>query len=159
MPAELPDAFLGRVLRAFRPYLDTLVLIGGFAVRCYALHPRAVPTDIEVLRTFDADFALPPQVASVGDQTLAALAAAAGFAPEFRGDLVPSVMKFLPIATHGPKPGGAPPVYLIEFQTPLVGRADDPAGRPLVTATVQADLTSPPSGSATSISCSRRPGP
>jgi hypothetical protein len=100
-----------------------------------------VPTDLRVLRTFDADFALPPRVAPIGGQTLAALAAAAGFAPDFRGDFIPPVMKFVPVESAASPRAGSSEAYSIEFLTPLIGRADDPEGRPLVTTDVQAGLT------------------
>ena len=54
-----PEAFLGHVLDTVRPYLDRLVLIGGFAVRLYEHHPRAMPMATQILRTFDADLATP----------------------------------------------------------------------------------------------------
>jgi hypothetical protein len=54
-----PEAFLGHGLDTVRPYLDRLVLIGGFAVRLYEHHPRAMPATTRVLRAFDADLATP----------------------------------------------------------------------------------------------------
>jgi hypothetical protein len=70
-----------------------------------------------------------------------ALAAAAGFARDFRGDFSPPVMKFVPMESAAASREASSAVYSIEFLTPLVGRADDPEGRPLVTTDVQAGLT------------------
>ncbi len=141
MRFESPEAFLAQALHAFRSYLDTLVLIGGFAVRCYSLHPRAVQTDLRALRTFDVDFALPARLAPIGGQRLVDLADAAGFAQDLRGDFIHPVMKFVPVDADDPNRAGFPSAYSIEFLTPLIGRPDDPEGQPLVTADVQAGLT------------------
>jgi prevent-host-death family protein len=85
-------------------------------------------------------FALPARLAPVGGQRLVDLAAAAGFAPDLRGDFVRPVMKFVPVDADAPG-CGIPGAYSIEFLTPLVGRPDDPEGQPLVTADVQAGLS------------------
>src|SRR3990172_9869791 len=96
MSFRSPDDFLAHVLWTFRPYLDTLVLVGGFAVRLYEIHPRAVPAAVRVLRTFDADLATPSGGIPLAGESLSALAEAAGFKPDFRGDHIPPVMKFVP---------------------------------------------------------------
>jgi hypothetical protein len=138
MPFRSGDEFLAHVLQAFRPYLDTLVLIGGFAVRLYELHPRARSIEMRVLRTLDADFATPPVIAPHPSGTLAQLADAAGFQPDLRSEYTPPVMKLVPRnSTTGP---GAER-YTVEFLTPLAGRSADRAGTPLVTVTIQAGLT------------------
>ncbi len=94
MTFRSPDAFLVHVLRAFEPYLDCLVLIGGFAVRLYEHHPRAVSAPTRILRTFDADFATPPRLPR-RRRSLGELAEAAGLRPDFRGDRIPPVMRFV----------------------------------------------------------------
>lgn len=134
MPFRSGDEFLGHVLRAFHPYLDTLVLIGGFAVRLYELHPRATAIEMRVLRTLDADFATPPAIPTRPGGTLMELAEAAGFCRDLRGEYAPPVMKLVPR-------GFADEQYTVEFLTPLTGRSADRAGSPLVTAAIQAGLT------------------
>jgi hypothetical protein len=65
MPFRSGDEFLAHVLQAFRPYLDTLILIGGFTVRLYELHPRATglfatpgsPGVVEAHRALTAELA------------------------------------------------------------------------------------------------------
>jgi len=89
MEFDSPDAFLAHVLWTFRSYLNTLVLVGGFAVRLYEIHPRAVPAAVRVLRTFDADLAIPSGGIPLAGESLSALAEAAGFQPDFRGDQSP----------------------------------------------------------------------
>ena len=89
MAADSPDAFLAHVLQVFRPYLDRLVLVGGFAARLYALHPQAAPTGLRLVRTFDADFATPPRVERVTGRSLYDLARAADFDEELLREFEP----------------------------------------------------------------------
>ncbi len=138
MPIRSADEFLANVLQAFRPHLDTLVLIGGFAVRLYELHPRATSIGMRVLRTLDADFATPPAIAPRPGGTLRELADAAGFDPDLRSEYNPPVMKFVP--RDSTVASGAEQ-YTVEVHTALTGRSVDRAGSPLVTVTIQAGLT------------------
>jgi hypothetical protein len=138
MPFRSGDEFLAHVLQTFRPYLDTLVLIGGFAVRLYELHPRARSIEMRVLRTLDADFATPPVITPRPSGTLVELADAAGFQPDLRSEYTPPVMKFVP---RDPAVTSGVEQYAVEFLTPLTGRSADRAGTPLVTITIQAGLT------------------
>jgi hypothetical protein len=132
------DEFLAHVLQAFRPYLDTLILIGGFAVRLYELHPRATSIEMRVLRTLDADFAAPAVIPPRPSGTLVELADAAGFQPDLRSEYTPPVMKLVPRASA--VTSGAEQ-YSVEFLTPLAGRPADRAGTPRMTVTIQAGLT------------------
>lgn len=138
MTFSSPEAFLAHVLRSFGPYLDSLVVVGGFAVRLYEHHPRAAPAVTRVLRTFDADLATPPRL-PVRGRPLADLAEAAGLKPDFRGDRIPPVMKFVLAPPSGTAPGEAE--YSLEFLTPLTGAPVDRAGRVAGTSDVQAGVT------------------
>jgi hypothetical protein len=138
MPFSSPEAFLGHVLRAFGPYLDTLVLVGGFAVRLYEQHPRAARAATRILRTFDADLASPPRLAVRG-RPLGELAETAGLRPDFRGDRIPPVMRFVLAPPSGPADGVE--AYSLEFLTPLTGPPVDRAGRVPVTTDIQAGVT------------------
>ncbi|MFI5340678.1 MAG: GSU2403 family nucleotidyltransferase fold protein [Candidatus Methylomirabilales bacterium] len=133
-----PEAFLVHVLRAFEPYLDSLVLVGGFAVRLYEQHPRATPAATQILRTFDADLATPARL-PVRGRPLAALAAAAGLQPDFRGDRIPPVMRFVFAPPSDTAEGEEE--YSVEFLTPLTGPPVDRAGRVPVTSDVQTGVT------------------
>ena len=137
MEFDSPDAFLAHVLWTFRSYLDTLVLVGGFAVRLYELHPRAAPAAVRVLRTFDADLATPSGIIHLASESLASLAEAAGFQPDFRGDDIPPVMKFVL------KGALARPVdqYTVEFLTPMTGAPVRRSGRAVGTSDIQAGVT------------------
>jgi hypothetical protein len=139
MTFDSPDDFLAHVLKTFRQYLNTFVLVGGFAVRLYEFHSRAVPSVARVLRTFDADLATPIARIPIAGKSLAELAEAAGFQPDFRGGNIPPVMKFVP------KGAVVEPVgvdqYTIEFLTPMTGAPVSRSGKGLVTSDIQAGVT------------------
>lgn len=139
MEFSSPDAFLAYVLSTFQPYLNRLVVVGGFAVRLYELHPRAARATVRVLRTFDADLATGNVRIPVAGQSLAALAAAAGFRPNFRGDHDPPVMKFVP--ADAPAERRDADQYTIEFLSPLVGSAANRSGKVAATRDIQPGVT------------------
>ena len=51
--------YFARLVDALDPWIDRVVIIGGWAHRLYRLHPLAQPLDYEPLGTFDADVAVP----------------------------------------------------------------------------------------------------
>lgn len=136
-----PEKFLRYVLRAITPYLDTLVLVGGFAVWLYRFHPRAARTEVVPLLTFDVDFAAPPELKMRGGRSLSDLVAAVGLEPRFFGDYVPPVMKFFPRRADAGAEAASPDQYYVEFLTPLIGPATDRAGRVIATKEVQKGVT------------------
>lgn len=137
MNFESPRDFLRYALQAVAPYLDQLVLVGGFAVRLYRFHPRAAPTDVDPLLTFDADFAAPATLRVAAGRGLSELVAAAGLDPQLSADHNPPVMKFFP-RIAGASPRATPEdQYCVEFLTPLVGRRADRQGAELVTREIQ----------------------
>lgn len=102
------------LVRALDPWLDRVVIIGGWAHRLYRLHPHAQALDYAPLATLDADIALPAGLPaatpSIRDRLLAY-----GFTEEFLGDDQPP-------ATHyalGDEASG----FYAEFVTPLTGGA------------------------------------
>ncbi|MBI4382384.1 MAG: hypothetical protein HY574_14500 [candidate division NC10 bacterium] len=139
MEFDSPDAFLAHVLWTFRSYLNTLVLVGGFAVRLYEIHPRAAPAAARVLRTFDADLATPSGGIPLAGESLSALAEAAGFQPDFRGDHIPPVMKLVPKEAIGRSIGVDQ--YSVEFLTPMTGAPVRRSGTAVVTSDIQAGVT------------------
>lgn len=139
MQFDSPDAFLVHVLSAFRPYLEKLVVVGGFAVRLYEFHPRAERATVRVLRTFDADLATGNVRIPVAGQSLADLAAAAGFRRDFRGDRMPPVMKFVPKDASTERRNADQ--YTIEFLSPLVGPAAGRSGKAVATSDIQQGVT------------------
>jgi hypothetical protein len=114
---EIQDARpFGTLLAALEPWLDQVVIIGGWAHRLYRLHPKAHQPDYRPLMTLDADIALPKnlpmQVGNMRDRLLAY-----GFTEEFSGETQPP-------ATHyhlGDENTG----FYAEFLTSLKGSALD----------------------------------
>lgn len=136
-----PEEFLRYVLRAITPYLDTLVLVGGFAVWLYRFHPRAARTEVVPLLTFDVDFAAPPELRIKAGRSLSDLVAAAGLEPKFFGDHIPPVMKFFPRKEDAPMQEAALDQYCVEFLTPLIGAKTDRAGKGVTTKEIQKGIT------------------
>ena len=105
-----------RLVRALDPWLDRVVIIGGWAHRLYRLHPPAQALDYVPLSTLDADIALPaelpPATPSIRDGLLAV-----GFTEEFLGDDQPPATRY----SLGDEASG----FYAEFVTPLVGGAYD----------------------------------
>jgi hypothetical protein len=100
-----------RLLRALRPWLGQLVVVGGWAHRLHGFHRSAKSPNHLPLRTRDTDFAFSPDAALPGDMHKALTEA--GFTKEFFGE-------DLPPATHyrlGDEDAG----FYAEFLTPLVG--------------------------------------
>jgi hypothetical protein len=100
-----------RLVEALVPWLDQVVIIGGWAHRLYRLDASAQKLTYSPLTTLDSDVALPAKVevrgANIRDRLLGA-----GFQEEFVGEDRPP-------ATHyhlGPQGG-----FYAEFLTPLVG--------------------------------------
>jgi len=56
-----PDPF-GRLVTALAPWLDQVVIVGGWAHKLYRLHPSAQKLDYPPLTTLDADIAVPARL-------------------------------------------------------------------------------------------------
>ena len=59
MAVQSDVEYFARLVDALEPWLDQVVIIGGWAHRLYRLHPLAQPLDYEPLGTFDTDIAVP----------------------------------------------------------------------------------------------------
>ena len=104
----------GRLVDALAPWLDQVVIIGGWAHRLYRFHPLAQRLDYPPLMTLDADVALPTGL-KVKGQDIHERLTANGFQAEFLGHHKPP-------ATHyqlSDQSGG----FYAEFLTPLIGGA------------------------------------
>jgi len=97
-------------MESLRPWLDQVVIIGGWAHRLYRLHPLAERPQYEPLATLDADVALPRRLRVAGDEIYQRLRAN-GFKPEFLGHHRP------PAAHYRLTDPGAQ--FYAEFLTPL----------------------------------------
>ena len=105
------DAFK-RLVAALEPWLDHVVIIGGWAHRLYRLHPHAQELTYPPLTTLDADVAVPADLPA-REQDIRARLVAQGFTEEFLGEDQPP-------ATHYHL-GGESSGFYAEFLTPLVG--------------------------------------
>ena len=61
-------ASFARLIESLRPWLDQVVIVGGWAHRLYRLHAFAQPLRYEPLATLDADIALPTRFKVTGDE-------------------------------------------------------------------------------------------
>jgi hypothetical protein len=112
---QISDPF-GRLVAALEPWLDQVVIVGGWAHRLYRLHPDAQTLDYPPLATLDADVALSPTL-TAGEQNIHARLLAFDFKDEFFGEAHPP-------ATHYHL-GGETSGFYAEFLTPLVGSEYD----------------------------------
>ncbi len=62
MPGTTDVEDFARLIEALHPWLDQVVVIGGWAQRLYRLHPLAQPLSYEPLATPDTDIAVPPEL-------------------------------------------------------------------------------------------------
>lgn len=106
----------GRLLAALEPWLDQVVIVGGWAHRLYRLHPDAQALEYPPLSTLDADVALSPTLMT-GELGIHVRLLAFGFEEEFFGETRPP-------ATHYHL-GGETSAFYAEFLTPLVGSEYD----------------------------------
>ncbi len=106
-----PDNFR-QLLIALEPWLDQVVIIGGWAHQLYRLHPYAQELDYSPLTTIDADVAVPADLPA-GEENIRTRLLARGFKEEFAGDHHPP-------ATHYHLGAGISGFYA-EFVTPLIG--------------------------------------
>jgi len=120
MNANPEYASLARLVESLRPWLDQVVIIGGWAHRLHRLHPLAQPLQYEPLATLDADVALPKRIRVAGDEIYQRLAAN-GFEAEFLGHHRP------PAAHYRLTDPGIQ--FYAEFLTPLAGSVVTRGGR------------------------------
>jgi hypothetical protein len=120
MNANPEFASFARLVESLTPWLDQVVIIGGWAHRLHRLHPLARPLQYEPLATLDADVALPRRIRVAGDEIYQRLAAN-GFEAEFLGHHRP------PAAHYRLTDPGIH--FYAEFLTPLVGGAVGRRGR------------------------------
>jgi hypothetical protein len=113
-------ASFARLVESLTPWLDQVVIIGGWAHRLHRLHPLARPLQYEPLATLDADVALPRRIRVARDEIYQRLTAN-GFEPEFLGHHRPPAAHYRLI-----DPGIH---FYAEFLTPLVGGAVGRTGK------------------------------
>lgn len=112
MAGEADVTYFARLIEALNPWLEQVVIIGGWAHRLYRLHPLAQPLDYEPLGTLDTDVAVPLNLPATGEQLRARL-----LENEFREELLGDAQ---PPAAHYRVQGDDQSFY-VEFLTPLEG--------------------------------------
>lgn len=104
-------AAFARLLDALRPWLNDLVIVGGWAHRLYRFDRLARPPAYRPLATKDADLAFASNAPLTGD--IGAALKAAGFDRKFSGEHIPPVTEY--------RLGGQEQGFFAEFLTPLLG--------------------------------------
>ena len=127
MPGTPDVEYFARLIEALDPWLDQVVIIGGWAHRLYRLHPLAQPLDYEPVATFDADICIPLSLPATGEQLRARL-----LEKDFREDLMGDTQ---PPAAHYRAAAGDSSFYA-EFLTMLEGSEVKRGGRRDVTVCV-----------------------
>jgi len=126
MTVESPEnKHFVRLVQALNPWLNQIVIIGGWAHRLYRLHPLSQRLEFSPLTTVDTDVAIPEKL-PVLEQDLQERLKESGFEEEFLGAHRPPI-------THyglGENAGG----FYAEFLTPLIGGAGN---RGKTTATIR----------------------
>lgn len=119
--------YFGKLILALEPWLDQVVIVGGWAHRLYRLDPRSQQVDYPSLTTLDIDVAMPPKVEMKG-QSIRDRMVDAGFKEEFLGDAHPPATHYHFEAVEGG--------FYAEFLSPLTGSDIDRKGQPKLTADV-----------------------
>jgi hypothetical protein len=116
---ESDDKKFAQLVDAIGPYLDQVVIVGGWAHRLFRNHPLAQALPYAPLMTRDTDVALPSGIA-LHEENLRERLLSRGFHEEFLGDARPPVTHY----AFGDRDAG----FYVEFLTPLIGgefRRDD----------------------------------
>jgi hypothetical protein len=108
-----------KFIAALDPWLEQVVLIGGWAHRLYRLDSRARKLEYLPLTTLDGDVAVPTKL-KVEESNVRKRLLEAGFKEEFVGEDHPPATHYL----YGE--GGG---FYVEFLAPLVGGEYDRSGR------------------------------
>ncbi|MEX2264436.1 MAG: GSU2403 family nucleotidyltransferase fold protein [Bryobacteraceae bacterium] len=112
---------------ALEPWLEQVVIIGGWAHQLYRRHPSAQELDYPPLMTLDTDIAVPLKL-PIREPDIRARLLAHGFVEEFLGDDRPPTTHY-----HlGDEASG----FYVEFLTPLIGGGYDRKRRRKATAEV-----------------------
>lgn len=112
-----------RLIDALRPWLEHLVIIGGWAHRLYRFHPLSHPPTYAALQTRDADVAFSVSAPLTGD--ISAAMKAVGFEEDLSGEHRPPITQY--------RLAGDDQGFFAEFFVPLHGSGLKRNGQPDVT--------------------------
>lgn len=124
---ETSLAAFSRLVMALGPYLEDVVVIGGWAHRLFALRHRSEAFNFSPLATDDADIGLPLDL-RVRDRKLDELLRSQGFKETLSSQEDQLLCRY----QLGPERGG----FQIEFLTPLQGSSHSRDGTPKLVSTV-----------------------
>ncbi len=85
MKADAELEPFARLVEALKPWLDQVVVIGGWAHRLYRLDPRAQKLTYPPLTTLDSDVAVPAKI-DAKEENIRERLLAVGFKEEFVGE-------------------------------------------------------------------------
>ena len=112
MGADPDVKHFARLADALHPWLDAVVIVGGWAHRLYRIHPLAQPLDYESLGTFDTDIAVPSNLPTASQEMRQRLLDN-GFREELLGETEPPVAHYYATTSDSG--------FYAEFLTPLIG--------------------------------------
>lgn len=112
MGADTDVEHFARLADALHPWLDEVVIVGGWGHRLYRLHPLARSLDYEPLGTFDTDIAVPANLPTAGQEMRQRLLDN-GFREELMGETQPPVAHYYATTNDSG--------FYAEFLTPLTG--------------------------------------
>lgn len=128
-----PEEYFLDSIIALEPWLDQIVIIGGWAHILYHHHPLALDPGYQPLSTLDTDIAISRNIRSKRDNIRSRLLAK-GFVEDRRGSDTPPVTHYYPgeIAINS---------FYLEFLSPLTGSGNSRGGKRKATETI-AGITS-----------------
>ena len=126
--------FLYRVLKSIEPYLQDLILVGGFASLLYRVHEKADNADNPLLITYDVDLASEGEVAIKGEKSIHESLEDEGLKCELVGKFEEPILKYYPTEKIDSE-------YYVEFLAPLFGSETKRNGKPDLTQKIQKDLS------------------
>ena len=126
--------FLYQVLSNIQPYLQEIILVGGFASLLYRFHEAADLVDIPVLITYDVDLASGGEVPIRGEKSIHTSLEEAGLRCELEGNYEKPIVKYYPIEKTDL-------AYYVEFLAPLFGSGMRRDGEPDFIQEIQENLS------------------
>jgi hypothetical protein len=126
--------FLYRILSIIEPYIQDLILVGGFASLLYSVHEKAENDDNPLLITYDVDLASEGKVTIKGGKSIHELLEEEDIKCELVGKFEEPIIKYYPTAKTDSE-------YYVEFLAPLFGSETKKNGKPDLIQNIQKDLS------------------
>ena len=126
--------FLYRILSIIEPYLQDLIIVGGFASLLYSVHEEAENDDNPLLITYDVDLASESKIAIKGEKSIHESLEEEGLKCELVGKFEEPILKYYPTEKTDSE-------YYVEFLAPLLGSETKRNGKPDLIQKIQKDLS------------------